>query len=310
MSAPLLQQYQQGITVVSADGLNTFEQTCDTLSQLRAFPGTAGMQVYSRGQNALTDGGQGAFYWNANLTGATDDNFNTIVPYGSTQGAWVRISFDGYTGNSSSLVTNTATVTFTTPANITSSTAFSFTLVGAGGGGGGASATANYVGAPGGAGGVSLVTTSGLAASTSYTIAVGTAGQGGASGANAGTSGGATTLTIGTTTYTAAGGLGGAAGSSITPKVTAGGSVTNGTIQIPGQSGITIGNLAAGGGYSQGGSGMYGSAAVAAIVSGTAAAGVNATGYGAGGTGGYAGTGTAEAGGNGTQGFFLATWSI
>ena len=62
MSAPLLQQYQQGITVVSADGLNTFEQTCDTLSQLRAFPGTAGMQVYSRGQNALTDGGQGAFY--------------------------------------------------------------------------------------------------------------------------------------------------------------------------------------------------------------------------------------------------------
>ena len=49
MSAPALTQYVQGQGAVSADGLNTFLQTCDTIAQLRSFIGTAGIQVYVRG---------------------------------------------------------------------------------------------------------------------------------------------------------------------------------------------------------------------------------------------------------------------
>ena len=110
MSAPALQQYQQGISIPSADNYNTFDQTCDTLSQLRAFIGTTGMQVYTRGQSAVDDGYQGAFYWSANLTGATDDNVNTIIPNGVSVGGWVRVSLDGTSpqGKTSLVVTSTS----------------------------------------------------------------------------------------------------------------------------------------------------------------------------------------------------------
>ena len=91
MSAPALTLFQQGLTAVSADMLNTFEQTCDTLSELRAFTPTTGMQCYVRGQAAAGDGYQGTFYWNASLSGATDDNLNTIIPSGVTLGGWVRL---------------------------------------------------------------------------------------------------------------------------------------------------------------------------------------------------------------------------
>jgi len=88
MSAPALTQFQQGITILSADALNTMVQACDTFAELRGFVGTAGMQVYARGQAAPGDGFQGMFYWNANLVG-TDNNYSTIVPSGSVQGCWV-----------------------------------------------------------------------------------------------------------------------------------------------------------------------------------------------------------------------------
>ena len=91
MSAPALVQVQQGITQMSADNLNTYESTCDTLAQLRAFVPAVGQQVYVRGQAAAGDGYQGAFWWNPNLTGATDDNINTIIPGGVTTGGWVRL---------------------------------------------------------------------------------------------------------------------------------------------------------------------------------------------------------------------------
>ena len=95
MSAPQLTQYVQGETILSGDGLNTFEQTCDTFNDLRAFVGTTGMQVFSRGGNAIGDGLQGPFYWNSFGSGI-DDNVNNIVPAGGG-GQWTRdpVSFVG-----------------------------------------------------------------------------------------------------------------------------------------------------------------------------------------------------------------------
>lgn len=90
MSAPSLAAQIQGQASVSADNLNTYEQTCDSFSQLRAFIGLPGIQVFARGIVVPSDGGQGVFYWNASAT-ATDDNLNVIVPTGSATGAWIRI---------------------------------------------------------------------------------------------------------------------------------------------------------------------------------------------------------------------------
>ena len=62
MTAPLLTVSQQGLGVVPADLLNTFEQTCDTFSDLRSFTGVSGVQVFARGQASIGDGYQGDFY--------------------------------------------------------------------------------------------------------------------------------------------------------------------------------------------------------------------------------------------------------
>lgn len=99
---PQLTQYQQGITNVSAAGLNTFEQTCDSVSDLRAFTGTQGMQVYMRGYSVPNDGGEGPFYWNATSTAADDNGLTTIVPYGSVMGCWSRLGTSGILGASNS----------------------------------------------------------------------------------------------------------------------------------------------------------------------------------------------------------------
>lgn len=90
MTAPLLTRYIQGQGSCSADNLNTFAQTCDTVAQLRAFIGTVGVEVLIRGLTAPNDGGAGAFYWNALGTGP-DDGVNTIVPTGAAIGCWSRL---------------------------------------------------------------------------------------------------------------------------------------------------------------------------------------------------------------------------
>lgn len=95
MPAPQLTTYVQGVTISSADRLNTMNQTCDNFAQLRALIGTAGMQVSARGQSSPNDGYQGDFYWNATLSGATDDNTSTIIPSGLTLGGWVRLTSSG-----------------------------------------------------------------------------------------------------------------------------------------------------------------------------------------------------------------------
>ena len=90
MTAPALTQYVTGSGSVTGDMLNSFEQTCDTFSQLRAFVGTTGMQVFARGTSAPNDGGQGAFYWSSNAVGP-DDNFTVIIPPGAASGGWIRL---------------------------------------------------------------------------------------------------------------------------------------------------------------------------------------------------------------------------
>ena len=94
MAAPQLTQYLQGVSILSADGLNTFESTCDNISELRDFIGTQGIQVFVRGFVEPGDGGQGIFNWTL-LTNPIDDGVSVIVPYGSSGAAWLRIPTGG-----------------------------------------------------------------------------------------------------------------------------------------------------------------------------------------------------------------------
>lgn len=105
MSAPALQQYIQGITSVSADNLNTFLQTCDTIVQLRDLVGAPGMEVLTRGLLSVGDGGAGTYYWNA-LSAGPDNGRSIIVPNGVGLGAWVLLQF----GTSVIVVTTPATL--------------------------------------------------------------------------------------------------------------------------------------------------------------------------------------------------------
>lgn len=92
MTAPSLNVYQNGVNQVSGDQLNTFAQTCNIVTDLRAFIGTSGVQVYMRGFTSVGDGGQGVFYWNASGTGPDDGGVTNIVPSGSTTGCWTRLN--------------------------------------------------------------------------------------------------------------------------------------------------------------------------------------------------------------------------
>lgn len=95
MSAPQLTVALNGISSVSSDTFNTYNQTCNNVADLRAFIGVTGMQVFMRGYVTVNDGGQGNFYWNASATSVTnpDDNGVTnVVPNGTSQGVWTRIN--------------------------------------------------------------------------------------------------------------------------------------------------------------------------------------------------------------------------
>lgn len=94
MSAPALLQAIQGVSIISADNYNTYEQTCDTVSELRAFVGTTGMQTFVRGFAVPGDGGQAVYYW-ALASNPVDDGVNTIVPYGESGGCWLRAPMAG-----------------------------------------------------------------------------------------------------------------------------------------------------------------------------------------------------------------------
>lgn len=89
MSAPNLTVYVNGATAVTADALNTFMQTANTVGDLRAFVGVTGISVALRGLNTINDGLGGSFYWSATAIGP-DDGINIIVPTGAKVGAWLR----------------------------------------------------------------------------------------------------------------------------------------------------------------------------------------------------------------------------
>lgn len=90
MTAPALTQYAQGRNQVSADQLNTFEQTCNTYADLRTFVGAIGQQVFVRGGLTINDGLAGPFYWAATATAADDGGF-IIAPTGAAIGRWLRV---------------------------------------------------------------------------------------------------------------------------------------------------------------------------------------------------------------------------
>lgn len=92
MTAPILSTYSNGVGVVSGDQLDTFVQGGALLANLRAFTGLSGMTAWMVGTATPNDGGQGMFYWNAAATAADDGGISTIMPYGVTDGAWIRQS--------------------------------------------------------------------------------------------------------------------------------------------------------------------------------------------------------------------------
>lgn len=91
MTAPALRTYANAGTEVDGDNFNTFEQTCNLFNDLRAFTGTTGMQVFTRGRTSVNDGYGGEFYWDGTSAG-TDDNLNIVAPTGATIGRWLRAS--------------------------------------------------------------------------------------------------------------------------------------------------------------------------------------------------------------------------
>ena len=94
MAPPRNVVYVQGVTTLDDDGQNTFVQGCSTANDLRVFPGISGMSVLLFGIESVDDGLGGEFIWNATSTGP-DDNLDTIMPYGLTKGAWVRLTTPG-----------------------------------------------------------------------------------------------------------------------------------------------------------------------------------------------------------------------
>lgn len=95
MTVPTLAAQSPGIGVITADNLNTFVQGGAMVANLRTFTGLPNMTVYMIGGLAPNDGGQGFFYWNGTSTAADDGGITTVVPYGSTQGVWSRLSWNG-----------------------------------------------------------------------------------------------------------------------------------------------------------------------------------------------------------------------
>lgn len=207
----------------------------------------------------------------------------------------------------------TASGTFTTSANITTSTVFKFTVTGGGGGGGGATNnTTGGAGGGGGAGATCIYEVSGLSPSTGYSVTVGAAGSAGSGGGGNGGVGGTSSVTVGANP-TAAGGAGGIgdAGASGSTAGGAGGAASNGTINITGGYGgngifidstLTAGMSSVGG---VGGSSFMGGGGRPGV--GTAA-GVAGQAYGSGGGGGSTEVGTNGAGGAGKIGIVYVEW--
>lgn len=93
MPIPSLTVQIQGISVVSADNMNTWVQGGALAADMRTITGLPGMTILAVGMNTINDGEGGLFYWNGAST-ETDDNLNYIVPHGTFQGAWWRLDLE------------------------------------------------------------------------------------------------------------------------------------------------------------------------------------------------------------------------
>jgi hypothetical protein len=91
MTAPTPQQFIQGQGTVSADNLNTFQQTCSDISQLRSVIGLPGMQMFTQGSVTPGDGGSRVYYWNQSSVGP-DNGTTIIVPQTGVPGAWIAMT--------------------------------------------------------------------------------------------------------------------------------------------------------------------------------------------------------------------------
>lgn len=201
----------------------------------------------------------------------------------------------------------TSSGTFTTSANITTSTVFKFTVTAGGGGGGGSSYTQGGAGG-GGSGGTTVYIGSGLSPSTGYTVTIGAAGGGGAAGTS-GSNGGSSSIVLGATTIASNPGQGGGgvtAGSPAAIMIGYGGSGGS-------TSGLTGTILIGGGG---GGFGVGGNGAGITFFGGTGGAsfwgqgglsGTAGLAFGSGGGGAYY-SGGPVAGSAGKSGIVIAEW--
>ena len=91
MTAPAPAVQYAGVSVLTADQLNTFVQVVYNYPQMRTFSALDNMVVCALGTATPNDGGQGHFYYSASST-ASDNNTTVIVPTGNTTGAWLRLT--------------------------------------------------------------------------------------------------------------------------------------------------------------------------------------------------------------------------
>lgn len=103
MTAPALSAQVQGVGSVSADNYNTYQQTCSSIAELRAFVGLPGIEVLVRGLVTPNDGGAGLFIWASSIT-SPDDGVNYIIPPGAGGGGWVRNLTSGAFGIQANIV--------------------------------------------------------------------------------------------------------------------------------------------------------------------------------------------------------------
>lgn len=88
---PALAVQIQGQSVVTADNMNTWVQGGALANDMRTLTGLPGMTILAAGINTVNDGLGGLFFWNA-TSNEPDDNLDFIVPHGTFQGAWWRLT--------------------------------------------------------------------------------------------------------------------------------------------------------------------------------------------------------------------------
>lgn len=189
----------------------------------------------------------------------------------------------------------TSSGTFTTSANITTSTVFKITITGGGGGGGGGNTSTPASG--GSAAGTAIKWATGLTPSTAYNVVIG---AGGATNVD----GNDSTIVIGATTYTGGKGFLGLCGTSPQSGV-AGGTATNGDINLFGGGSSSAGTGPATTGIGTDGGASYWGGGGNGVINGTAG---NGPSPGSGGGGGGGDSGFQGTGGSGANGICLIEW--